>query len=123
MPPDQQDPVYQNPGVPLDRGSIISMITSWEADSCDVSYQFFDDFFEIRGKDTGDDQLGDNGVNLENAIRGCGALTSWNFVYTPNDVTYQWYASGKLPIGVRSCVGTHLTDFGLPSAGDCVGAG
>ncbi|KAH8885988.1 hypothetical protein GQ53DRAFT_769588 [Thozetella sp. PMI_491] len=51
---------------------------------------FWDDFFEIRGKDTGDDQLGDNGVNLENAIQACGGLTSWNFVYTPDDVTYQW---------------------------------
>jgi hypothetical protein len=123
LPADQQDPVYQKPGVALDRGTILSTIKSWEADSCDVSYQFFDDFFEVRGKDTSDNDLGDNGANLQNAISGCGDLKSWNFVYTPDDVTYQWYASGTLPIGTRSCVGSQLQGFGMPSAGNCVGAG
>jgi hypothetical protein len=99
------------------------MIDGWEEDSCDVSYQFFDDFFEVRGKDTGDNDLGDNGTNLQNAIAGCGDITSWYFITTPDDVTYQWYASGKLPIGTKSCVGSKLQSFGLPSAGNCIGSG
>ncbi|KAM0814443.1 hypothetical protein AB5N19_00233 [Seiridium cardinale] len=123
LPADEQDPVYQKPGVALDRGSITAMIDSWEEDSCDVAYQFWDDFFEVRGKDTGDNDLGDGGVNLKNAIGGCGAVTSWTFDYTPDDVKYQWYASGKLPIGTKSCVGSKLQGFGLPSAGSCTGAG
>ncbi|KAK9773330.1 hypothetical protein SCAR479_10059 [Seiridium cardinale] len=123
LPVNEQDPVYQKPGVALDRGSIAAMIDSWEEDSCDVAYQFWDDFFEVRGKDTGDNDLGDGGVNLKNAIGGCGAVTSWTFDYTPDDVKYQWYASGKLPIGTKSCVGSKLQGFGLPSAGSCTGAG
>ncbi|KAK9418565.1 hypothetical protein SUNI508_08053 [Seiridium unicorne] len=89
LPADEQDPVYQKPGVALDRGSIAAMIDSWEEDSCDVAYQFWDDFLEVRGKDTSDNDLGDGGVNLKNAIGGCGAVTSWTFDYTPDDVKYQ----------------------------------
>ncbi|KAK6069751.1 hypothetical protein SCUP234_10506 [Seiridium cupressi] len=50
LPADEQDPVYQKPGVALDRGSIAAMIDSWEEDSCDVAYQFWDDFLKCAVK-------------------------------------------------------------------------
>lgn len=121
----QQDPVYQQPGVPLDRGTLANILASWETDSCDVSYKFLFDEFEVRGKDWDDNQLGANGEGLMDAIQNCGAITNWNFQWTPDDPNYDWYASGNLPIGVKSCVGSAVVRAGGPNAKaeDCVGAG
>ncbi|OIW29092.1 hypothetical protein CONLIGDRAFT_670791 [Coniochaeta ligniaria NRRL 30616] len=122
---DQQDPVYQNPGVALDRGKLAAMIDAWQTNTCDVSYEFLFDKFEVRGKAWADNELGANGEGLEAKIRGCGALTGWKFQWTPDDPNFEWYASGKLPIGVKNCVGSAVTAAGGPSAsrGDCNGAG
>lgn len=94
-----------------------------DEDSCDVSYQFLDDFFEVRGKNFPDAKLGANGEGLKAQISGCGALTDWEFIWTPNDVKYQWYAHGKLPIGTKSCVGSATQAAGGSSSGNCHGAG
>ncbi|KAM3519473.1 hypothetical protein MY4038_009779 [Beauveria bassiana] len=67
--------------------------------SCDESYKFFFDFFEIRGKNLPDGKLGPDGEGLKKELEGCGKLTQWNFEQTPQDVKFQWYAKGHLPIG------------------------
>jgi hypothetical protein len=138
-----QDPVYQKPGVPLDRGVVVNMIQSWnpkptttttapspsptppEGDTCDVSYKFLFDTVEVRGKSWTTAQLGNNGDNLKSKLSGCGDLTDWNFEMTPNDCCYQWYASARLPIGVKNCVGKAVVAAGGPGAnvGNCHGAG
>lgn len=96
-----------------------------EGDTCDVSYKFLFDSVEVRGKGWTDAQLGDNSANLKTQISGCGDLTDWNFQLTPTDCCYQWYASGRLPIGVKNCVGRAVVTAGGSGAniGNCHGAG
>ncbi|KAL8765074.1 MAG: hypothetical protein Q9209_007735 [Squamulea sp. 1 TL-2023] len=91
--------------------------------SCDVTYAGTANQFEIRGKNFPDGKLGANGGGLKEEIKGCGALTFWEFNWTPDDVEYQWYASGYLPIGTKSCVGSATKTAGGKSAGHCKGAG
>ena len=39
-------------------------------------------------------------------IKGCGDLTNRNFEQKTGYLNgYQWYASGKLPIGIKACIG------------------
>ncbi|EXX75098.1 hypothetical protein RirG_044830 [Rhizophagus irregularis DAOM 197198w] len=91
--------------------------------SCDVTWQFYDDFFEIRGKNVLDANLGANGEGLKRQLRGCGSLTAWNFQPTPQDVKFQWKASGQLPVGTRRCVGNALKSAGGADRGNCRGLG
>ncbi|KAK2603442.1 hypothetical protein QQS21_004393 [Conoideocrella luteorostrata] len=91
--------------------------------SCDVSYKFFYDFFEIRGKNLPDAKLGANGDGLKKELQGCGRLTKWHFEQTPHDVKFQWYAKGQLPIGTKKCTGRALESAGGSSKGHCHGAG
>jgi hypothetical protein len=114
----------------MDRGKLTALLMAMtpegaEGDSCDVSYEFLYDTFEVRGKNWVGNSLGANGEGLEAQIKGCGALTDWSFQWRETDPTYQWYASGNLPIGVKNCVGRAVTTAGGPGAiiGDCHGAG
>ncbi|KAI5863770.1 hypothetical protein GGS23DRAFT_604773 [Durotheca rogersii] len=91
--------------------------------SCDVSYKFFFDVFEIRGKNLPDAKFGANGEGLKAELSGCGAITKWNFERTPDDAKFQWYASGRLPIGTKNCVGNALVTAGGSGEGNCHGAG
>jgi hypothetical protein len=91
--------------------------------SCDVSYKFFLDSFEIRGKNFPDAKLGADGEGLEAELSGCGALTKWKFERTPGDCCFQWYASGQLPIGTKACVGRAVQSAGGSGNGNCHGAG
>ena len=92
-------------------------------DSCDVSYRFYFDGVEVRGKNWPEAKMGANGEGLKSQLAGCGALTKWSFEWTPNDVKYQWYAHGRLPIGTKKCVGNAVKSAGGCSAGNCHGAG
>ncbi|KAI1128653.1 hypothetical protein F5Y10DRAFT_291932 [Nemania abortiva] len=91
--------------------------------SCDVSYKFFFDSFEIRGKNLPSAKFGANGEGLKKQLSGCGSITKWKFEQTPDDVKFQWYASGQLPIGTKSCVGSALVNAGGSDSGNCHGAG
>jgi hypothetical protein len=91
--------------------------------ACDVSYKFFFDGFEVRGKNWPDAKLGANGEGLKKELEGCGALTEWNFERTPKDCCFQWYASGQLPIGTKNCVGSAVQSAGGSGNGNCHGAG
>ncbi len=94
-----------------------------DADSCDVSYKFVLDSFKIRGENFDASKFGTDGSGLETQIKGCGALTKWKFQMTPSDPTYQWYASGQLPIGVKNCVGNAVISAGGSTKGNCHGSG
>lgn len=91
--------------------------------SCDVSYKFWFDAVEIRGKNFPDAKLGANGEGLQNQLSGCGDLTKWKFERTPKDPTFQWFASGQLPIGTKACVGRAVQSAGASGNGNCHGAG
>ncbi|KAF2808927.1 uncharacterized protein BDZ99DRAFT_444813 [Mytilinidion resinicola] len=91
--------------------------------SCDVSYKFVYDGFEIRGKNWPDATFGANGEGLKKQLDGCGAVTDWGFEWTPNDVKFQWYAHGHLPIGTKACVGRAAKSAGASGDGNCHGAG
>lgn len=125
LPNDQQDPVYQNPGVPLDRGVLAAIIGGWQNDTCDASYKFLFDSFEVKEIKWPSNELGTNGEGLEQQIKGCGDLTGWKFQWTPNDAEWEWSASGNLPIGTKACVGRAVKTAGGPNAsvGGCSGAG
>ncbi|SLM40253.1 glycoside hydrolase family 18 protein [Lasallia pustulata] len=71
--------------------------TPTDADSCDVSYKFIYDEFQIRGKNFVPANFGTDGSGLKHQIAGCDAITDWTFQLTPTDPTYQWYASGTCP--------------------------
>ena len=49
-----------------------------DADSCDVSYKFLWDQFEVRGKNFDPTKFGRDGDGLKKQIKGCGDLTDWN---------------------------------------------
>ena len=91
--------------------------------NCDVSYKFFFDSFEIRGKNFPDAKLGADGEGLRSEVAGCGAITKWQFERTPDDCCFQWYASGQLPIGTKGCVGRAVESAGGSSQGNCHGPG
>jgi len=94
-------------------------------DTCDVSYKVLYDFFEVRGKNF-PPTLDAAGNNLKDAISHCtgaNGLKNWNFVATPTDCCYQWYANGTMPIGQKSCIGNAVITVGGSTKGDCTGAG
>lgn len=91
--------------------------------SCDITYLFTENKFEVRGKNFPDGKLGADGEGSKKEIKGCGPLTEWKFKWTPDGVTYQWYATGQLPVGSRSCVGAVTQTAGGKDAGHCKGPG
>lgn len=103
--------------------TMVALAKQTDEDSCDVSYDVIFDTFEVRGKNFPDAKLGQDGSGLLGQLRGCGAVTDWSFQLTPNDVKYQWYAHGRLPIGTKACVGRAVQTAGGTSAGNCEGAG
>ena len=81
--------------------------------TCDVSYKFLYDAFQIRGKDWDASKFGDNGAGLKKQLTGCGDLTNWHFELTPNDPNgYQWFASGRLPVFTNKCIGRAIISAG-----------
>jgi hypothetical protein len=91
--------------------------------SCEVSYKFWYDVFEIRGKNLPFAKFGANGEGLYSQLKGCGWVTEWYFAWTPDDAKFQWYASGQLLVGTRNCVANALMTAGGAGNGNCHGAG
>lgn len=67
--------------------------------------------------------MGKDGAGLLEKLRGCGVVTNWGFELTPNDVKYQWYAHGELPIGTKACTGRAVQSAGGSTTANCNGAG
>lgn len=87
--------------------------------TCNVSDKFFFDGFEVRGKNLPSALMGADGEGLRKELSGCGAMTGWDFEQTPDNCCFQWYASGSLPIGTKSCVGRAIQSAGGSSNGGC----
>jgi hypothetical protein len=87
---------------------------------CDVTYLASGYYFvEVRGNNFPDAKLLADGSGLETELYGCGVLQDWNFTWTPNDVKYQWYASGKLPGPIKKgCPGRAVVSAGAAKC-DC----
>ncbi|KAI1120040.1 hypothetical protein F5Y10DRAFT_273475 [Nemania abortiva] len=92
--------------------------------SCEEQYDVLFDSFDIHGKNVPDAPFGANGEGLKTQLKQCGDLTSYSFKWTPDDPDgWQWHATGHLPIGTKSCIGTALEEAGGADNGDCRGAG
>ncbi|KAL8868610.1 MAG: hypothetical protein Q9174_004877 [Haloplaca sp. 1 TL-2023] len=91
--------------------------------SCDVSFKGVFDGFEIRGKWFPGELLGEDGSGLKSELEGCGAVTNWLFEWTPDDVEFEWFASGQLPFGTKNCVGKATMSAGGSGHGNCKGPG
>jgi hypothetical protein len=102
---------------------MVPLTTETDDDNCDVTYELILDGFQIRGKNFPTAQLGQDGAGLLSQLQGCGAVTAWGFELTPDDVKYQWYASGNLPIGTKACVGRAVETAGGSTVANCAGAG
>lgn len=76
-------------------------------------------WIEVRGKNLPSALMGASGEGLREELSGCGGLTGWKFEQTPDDCCYQWYASGALPFGKKSCVGRAIQSAGGSSNGGC----
>lgn len=95
--------------------------------SCNCAYDFLFDQFTVSGKNFPADKLdldGTAGGGLEKQLKGCGALTDYKFQTLTNDSSgMQWKATGRLPIGVKACVGRAVQTVGGDSPDKCTGAG
>ena len=75
-------------------------------------------------KDFGAAKLGENGLGLQQDIQHCGSISDWTFEPLKDDPQgWQWKATGNLPIGTKSCVGSAVITAGGPTADGCIGAG
>ncbi|KAL8871010.1 MAG: hypothetical protein Q9174_003074 [Haloplaca sp. 1 TL-2023] len=86
---------------------------------CDITWNGLFNVFEIRGKWFPDDLFGEDGSGLRREIEGCGAVTRWSFKWTPDDVEYQWYATGRYCIVKKGCLGRAIESAGGSGGGSC----
>ena len=91
-------------------------------DYCNTAYRLLLDTFSIKGVDF-DESKFSNGDGLKKQIQGCGTLTDWNFNGTLNDPTFQWEATGHLPIWTQNCLERAITSAGGPASDQCSGTG
>jgi hypothetical protein len=95
--------------------------------SCNCACDFLFDQFTVSGKDFPADKLnldGTAGDGLKKQLGGCGALTNYQFQTLTNDPDgMQWKATGRLPIGVKACIGRAVETVGGDSPDKCTGAG
>lgn len=96
LPMEDQDPIFRQPGVPLSRGDVTSMIRGWQANSCTLSYKISDDSFEILGKDWRYDDIDSLHLELKRRL----VETEYNFDWISGKAEeYDWHIRGKLVIG------------------------
>ena len=121
--------------------------TAVTVDTCGDKYEFLFDHFQIQGKYFDAAKFGADGSGLkvssqssfissvfsaarpliryfsiQKQIQGCGDLTGWSFEQLSNS-SFQWSASGNLPIGTKACVGRAVVSAGGSSPDGCTGAG
>ena len=92
--------------------------------SCTSWYKGIFATFDIYGGGWADSDFGQSSGGVLTQLRGCGAVTGWNFQYydSPASDGTEWHAWGKLPIGTRRCVGRAVPSSGGFSGG-CGGNG
>lgn len=76
--PEHQDPVYNMPGVPLDRGTLSVLQQGWVENTCEVEQLKVDGGhshgFLIKGRGFADQLLGEEGEKLRQKLESCGDL-------------------------------------------------
>lgn len=96
------------------------------SDTCVDYWNIFDDEYEMHGRNFDSNKLGDYGSNLLSELRGCGVVTDWKFGYElgsdHTDTTVNWWSTGDLPVGQKTCIGHALVSVG-GTADSCTGAG
>ena len=86
---------------------------------CEITWKGLYNVFEIRGKWFPDDLFGEDGSGLRDEIEGCGAVTRWSFKWTPDDVKFQWYATGRYFVVKTGCLGRAMVSAGGNGYGNC----
>ena len=91
---------------------------------CTSWYKGFYATFDVYGGGWADSDFGQSPGGVLAQLRGCGAVTGWNFEYydSPGSDGTEWHAWGKLPIGTKRCVGRAVPSSGGFSGG-CGGNG
>ena len=81
---------------------------------CESKYKFLWTTFDVYGGGWADSDYCGSPGGLLAQLRGCGAVTSWNFEYydTPAKDGTEWHAWGRLPIGTGGCVGCAVMSSG-----------
>ncbi|KAK8006622.1 hypothetical protein PG991_012919 [Apiospora marii] len=124
--PEVQDPIYNMPGVKLDRGTLATIMQSWVVDTCSAKLVSNNadgsqtGSFEIHGKGFSDDKLGDDGANLNAGLSSCGTVASWAFNWTPDNGTYDWSATGTVQgSSIKGCIGDAVVAAGGSTKDGC----
>lgn len=120
---EDQDPVYNSPGVSLYEVSGLTMFDGWSNNACVMNVIkavsdgiWFDLQVKARGLELG--MIGNNGEQLLRRINACGDISSWNFTWAdvayPNS-TWDMRASSTIFFkdGVsKACIGQAMVQAG-----------
>nr|OQO18140.1 hypothetical protein B0A51_14732 [Rachicladosporium sp. CCFEE 5018] len=79
--------------------------------ACNTKYAILLDEVNIKGANW-DEADFKNGDGLHDQMKGCGALTGWNFNANLVDPEYKWEATFNLPIGTKPCVQRAIVSAG-----------
>lgn len=126
LPMDQQDPVYRQPGVPLDRGSYDIMVLSWPDNTCmhwgTTTSLGEATAFEIHGINFDAGLMGAKGEHLIEKVRACGPEScDLTFLSTPDDPKWDWKVTGCIPLTAKAdCIGDAILAAGGRTKDGCV---
>ncbi|KAJ2997134.1 hypothetical protein NUW58_g753 [Xylaria curta] len=120
LPPYKQDALFKFDGVALPAEKLDEIMQTWVATECTLDDHFLWYSFEMQGRGLKDSLLGEYGNYLLNRLRDChAAVTGWTFVYTPDNITYDWKASGNIDPFDYLCPGVALKGIGANNVGNC----
>lgn len=122
--PEYQDPVYNMPGVALDRGQLTTLQKGWVENTCDAQRLDTDDGdswgFSIQGRGFADAILGPNGEALKSKLLACGTLVTWSFSWVAQH-QFDWLAEGVMKASnVKGCCGDAIMSVGGVTRDKCV---
>ncbi|KAI9888748.1 MAG: hypothetical protein M1814_006480 [Vezdaea aestivalis] len=120
LPMDQQDPAYRRDGVALPQQILYNYIEAQQTEECNIENKVFAMGVNIKGRGFRGDLLGDRGEGLKKGLEKCGTLTNWFFTWNSDpNAQWEWTATGLLPFGKKSCVGSAFTSAGAKFIGNC----
>lgn len=123
--PEFQDPIYREPGVPLDRGTLQTTMQSWVQNTCRIrdlpgSLDTDDRQVEIRGTGFADNSLGEYGAVLKEELSKCGRVAAWSFEWEEL-LAFDWvFKATILDNPDPGCVGQAVLNVGGVTKDGCV---
>lgn len=130
--PSYQNPAFNNPGVPLDRGALALALDANRSYNCSMAAATNSDAyaFAITGYGFEQQNLKSDGSGLRNMMGFCSDVTVWVFSWRQDDdgdLGFNWIASGAASpmsggiqiISVRDCLQSAVEAMGN-STGSCV---